>query len=68
MFKISGTVSYNLCFSQLLIWHILWLKSGSSDPCFMILTALADDVYDVSGDVETSDSGAQIRTNYTITR
>jgi len=29
MFKITGTFSFDLCFSHLIIWHILWLKRGS---------------------------------------
>jgi hypothetical protein len=53
MFKASGILSYNLCFSQLLTWHILWLKRGSSYPCCMIMSVVADNVLI---DVETSDS------------
>jgi len=29
MFKDTGTSSPDLCFSLILIWHILWLKRGS---------------------------------------
>jgi len=33
MFKNTGTYNSNLCFSLIIIWHILWLKRGSKYVC-----------------------------------
>jgi len=41
MFKNTGTLSSDLCFSQINIWHMLWLKRGSRYACMHVLICVS---------------------------
>jgi len=41
MFKITGTFRFDLCFSHLIIWHILWLKKGSRCAWYHVLICVS---------------------------
>jgi len=41
MFKNTGTLRYDLHFSLISIWHILWLKRGSRYACMHVLTCVS---------------------------